>query len=379
MGTQVSQAYETSIFEMSDQVTNDVEDLRGSEGLRELQAFKQQVEQEAYAVTLRLCEGYRRVMMYGPPKYHGKYMYSKTEALLPWIQLYKEGLFVVGSAVLGNKRTYNDLYPWKYKNSELSLGSRAEGVMMRITHELFISNYMLFLIESLGYVQAAVHCLDTTNTRELNKFTKAIIAVDFAGTATTDIVTGALIGKVIRGAVGWGLFPFRWINKTLSQRIAQAKLKASYELALTTTVAGALKYFEITNKQHKELIKDGQVALEKAIAESQANPNQSEELKRRKYVFRNLVMSFNKAYQADEKTEESRVCLEELTMLEDSSQDCLSRYEVFLNQISSAQSLFTAEDFEQDLSRLENSPDQNDQSYRELLKIYLPLFDLFFE
>jgi len=158
----------------------------GGDGLARLTAFKAEVERGAFSQTMKLCEGYRRARGMGPSGYHGAYVYSTEESLGEWAKVAREGLIQPFSAMFGLKADYLAF----------------NNVSLFAFHSWFRSLYSLYLINSMGFLQASMHCLNTMDQREINLFASAIVAVDLESTLVSELglmwTGGRVLGLIIR-------------------------------------------------------------------------------------------------------------------------------------------------------------------------------------
>ena len=81
----------------------------------------------------------------------------------------------------------------------------------------FYSLYTLYLIDSLGFAQAAVHCLNTLDGNEINQFASAVLAVDVTMSTAGYAVT-IWTGEQVFGAIIQGL---RWATRPLGRGIVK--------------------------------------------------------------------------------------------------------------------------------------------------------------
>jgi hypothetical protein len=169
------------------------------EALQRLHDFRQRVEAEAYETTLRLCEGYRRVKgiidphgrQSGPSDYHGQYVYSEAEALRAWSQVLYHGAAQPITAMGGLKSHYlsgNNIGIWDLRS-------------------WFGSLYSMYLVNSFGFLGAAVHCLQTMDQQTINNFAATILIVDYQMSLATHVIALERISALILRAVRWGIRP----------------------------------------------------------------------------------------------------------------------------------------------------------------------------
>ena len=182
------------------------------EVLQKLYAYRQQVEKGAYRATLKLCEGYRRAKSLGPHPYHGKYMYTESEALGAWAQIAYEGSIQPLSALGGLKADFLD-------KAGLGLGDYRTW---------FGSMYTMYLVNSTGFLMGALHCLDMNHDEFLSgskvgQLASAIVGVDYYSSAAGYIATFWSSGKVlalISKKAGGFFFSNKRVLSNLSSRLS---------------------------------------------------------------------------------------------------------------------------------------------------------------
>lgn len=185
--------------------------------------YKNQIEKDAYVITSKLCEGYRRAHKMGPPSYHSKYVWPKSESLGAWANLLKKGLNQPFSAMGGIK---SDLL---YVNN----------IGFFSPESWIISAYSLILINSWGFLQSAVHCLETTNKAKLKKFASAIIDFDAYASVPSHaigfIAGGKVVELILRSSRFLLTFAFRSLVSRFSLTIPPSYIKGT----IYSAVAGA--------------------------------------------------------------------------------------------------------------------------------------------
>ena len=192
-----------------------------------LDSFKQEVQSNSYENTLKLCEGYRRAARLGPTSYHGQWMYSDEESFGVWANIYKEGLMVLGSSIGGVKREFIDEKHFNYEELGSSGPDKWKSMAARVGHEFFHSAYTLYFVNSMGFAAGAMHCLEVDDpryiTRGMNYFMYTILAMDLAGSFTAELVTGAMIKKLLLTTAGRIIvWPFKAMVNILKNRVFQA-------------------------------------------------------------------------------------------------------------------------------------------------------------
>ena len=209
-----AQASAQGYLENFSSLTKVVEDSLSfdDEVLQALYNYRSEIRKNAYSITMRLCPVYRLAVGKGLPDYHKKMRKSEyvnhphpqvqawvqnmndrygedvSQSLQEWVRLVYEGGVQPFSSLFGMKADYLEVT----HHSLLEFRS------------WFYSLYTLYLVDSLGFVAGAMHCLDTVDNSEINRFAQALLIVDsemsLAGHAVTFWTGGKIIGLIIRGA-----------------------------------------------------------------------------------------------------------------------------------------------------------------------------------
>jgi hypothetical protein len=185
--------------------------LTDDESVRRVLAFRQNVEKNAYQDTLKLCEGYRRARGLGPSAFHGSYMFSLDESLAAWAHVLGAGLWQPVSGMFGLKADYATLHRLKMLSLESWFGSV----------------YALYLVHSLGFLQGAMHCLDSMDQREINLFAAAIVAADYEASLATQIAASwpsARVTSFLIKSTSYIWSPIRYLMRLLNLRLTKAHL-----------------------------------------------------------------------------------------------------------------------------------------------------------
>ncbi len=143
-----------------------------------LASFKQHVEADALRTTYKLCAGYRRVRFFYSPDQ----TVSLGEAFEPWAKVYAHGILSAVDQIFGHAAEYNSLM----QESSLSLDY------------WFQSLYVLYLIQSNGFLEAAINCLNTMDQREINYFASAILFADSVGAVQSQAAMFWATGRVLK-------------------------------------------------------------------------------------------------------------------------------------------------------------------------------------
>lgn len=204
------------------------------EVLQKLYEYRVKIRESAYAVTMQLCAGYRTAVGYGMPEYHEnmrkpyytnhsdpevrlwagrineEYGKAVSSSLQAWMKLVYEGGAQPFSVIFGGlKSDY--------------LAKRNTGLFE--FESWFHSLYSLFLLDSLGFLQGAVHCLGTHDKSEIDRFAAAVMIVDSEAGLAGHLITfwtGAVILKYIWLAARWTFRPVGKMTKIYRQRFTKA-------------------------------------------------------------------------------------------------------------------------------------------------------------
>lgn len=187
-----------------------------------LRAFRADVEANARRRTLALCQGYR--MGAGLAVHAGRAPISIGEFTSEWARVMGHGLIGPISATFGDKATYLQI------SHRSSLGEFA----------LFRSLYSSFLVRSLGFLDAAMHCLNTMDQNEINRFAFAIVAADAAAGGATQgaafFVGGGIIRYLLRP------LPYLWSASRALASALVARTNRATALASGAAVLGVAGY-----------------------------------------------------------------------------------------------------------------------------------------
>ena len=222
-----------------------------AETLSRLLAYKQKVERTAYTQTLRLCMGYRAAI--GLPQSHDtKSSYTLAESVQSWGEVYAHGLYQAADGIAGLKADYIEM---------TNLG------LMDFT-AWFKSMYAIHFVTSSGFLYGAVHCLNTIEARELQKFAAAILSVDYegslAGQAALTWSFAKIAGLVVGASKTWVLQPLshvftkvaaRWPKPNLVVAAGTGAILATdnfncHRAAMQAREEGLQNYIEISSGEH---------------------------------------------------------------------------------------------------------------------------------
>lgn len=203
-------AYENETRQFISTIEDQVREF-DDEVLTNLYTYRREVEAQAYTNTLKLCEGYRRAKGWGPHPYHGKYMFTEEEAMEQWARVMFEGAKHPLSAINGIKAEY----------------IAAQNIGFFDFYNWFGSMYSLYLVNSLGFLGAAMHCLDTMNQGDINDFAATILIVDYEMSLVSETAlfwTSGKILSVIAKSTRWVWNPIGKMMSSAAARIGKPRL-----------------------------------------------------------------------------------------------------------------------------------------------------------
>lgn len=197
------------------------------EVLQKLYDYRTEIQENAYETTMKLCPAYRTAKGMGLPEYHKKlnnsyyvshespevrnwafnmneeYGEVLSSSLQSWLYVMYEGGIQPFSAIGGIKADFIEklnisFFDWKH---------------------WFYSFYTLYLTDSLGFLQAAMHCLNTMSSDEINQFAVTVLFVDAtmstAGYGLTFWAGDKIFRAIIQG-IRWSSRPIsRMVTRTL--------------------------------------------------------------------------------------------------------------------------------------------------------------------
>jgi len=298
----------------------------------ELAAFRKDVETNAKVDTLKLCEGYRRVRGMGPAKYHGKYVYSFEQSSEAWAKIFQEGLMQPLSSVGGLKSAYLRLNHYRMLEFET----------------WFRSLYSLYLIHSMGFLEGAMHCLNTMNKREINTFASAIVIADLESSLATHVGltwTGGYAISALIKITGYILWPARYLMNALNIRLSKTHVMWGAVITVPILTDNLFQYFEKMAKA-KSLVEEAM--------DSESPLSQESQRSRR-------ILAITTAL---------RIFIKE----EDANSKDFPEFHQFIKENITKSNLLKAK---QDLSNLvlsQNSSDE-DQKYKIVLEVILPILE----
>ena len=165
-----------------------------SELSMKLQAYRIEVEKNAYADTMNLCIGYLAIKRNNPRayelarKYHkNDQVFDKYSAAVSCFEVIKQGAANPFQANFGGLKHQEHIGKnkgfWDYDS-------------------WFMSMYSTMLVHSTGFLSAAMHCLGTMDQDEINDFAGTILLTDITTSAAIYGVAGAItVAGAIEAAV----------------------------------------------------------------------------------------------------------------------------------------------------------------------------------
>lgn len=190
---------QTNIFDLV-QINEDLAQSYGSEVVSKLHQFRAEVEKSAYLKTMQLCQGYRIATGRGLVKGHEDKMFSAEASIQAWGKIFKEGLLVPISGLKSEFNGVKQIPPW-YMSS------------------WFLSMYSLYLVNSMGFLSASVHCLNSTSQRDIYYFADAILTADMAGTTVSYAVSTGILAMITK-PLRFVFRPAYYAYQLLAQKMA---------------------------------------------------------------------------------------------------------------------------------------------------------------
>lgn len=191
--------------------------------LQKLYEYRLEIQENAYATTMKLCPAYRIAKGMGLPEYHrrlgeSRYVNHESPEVRDWALNMNDEY---GTALSSS------LQEWLYVMYEGAAqpfsvigGVKADWADVTNTSSFeikgwFYSFYILYLTDSLGFVQAIMHCLGTTDTDEVNQFIYTVLAVDLGMSSLSYFATLWTGDKILRLIIN-GL---RWSSRPVGRAI----------------------------------------------------------------------------------------------------------------------------------------------------------------
>ena len=191
--------------------------------LQKLYEYRLEIQENAYATTMKLCPAYRIAKGMGLPEYHQKlgesrYVDHESFAVRNWARNMNDEYGTTLSS---------SLQGWLYVMYEgatqpLSAIGGVKADWLNITHtsmleikSWFYSFYILYLTDSLGFVQGIMHCLGTTDADEINQFIYTVLAVDLGMSSLGYALTFWTGDKILRLIINGLRWSFRPLGRSL--------------------------------------------------------------------------------------------------------------------------------------------------------------------
>ena len=238
----------------------------GDEALQRIYDYRVGIQKNAYETTMKLCPAYRLAAGMGLPQYHREikdsyYVHHESPEVREWaLEMNREY----------GENLSSSLQAWLYVMYEGGVQSFSalfetgvKGDYIDVTHsgffELrrwFYSLYTLYLTDSLGFLQAAMHCLGTVSADEINQFALTVMGVDaamsMAGYAVTLWTGEQVFGLIFRG-IQWASRPLtsRFVHWLYRMNISPGVVK-KYAMAGGITALGALGIWTFNSFKESE-------------------------------------------------------------------------------------------------------------------------------
>jgi hypothetical protein len=218
----------------------------GDEALLRLVRFRGIVEKNAYETTMRLCAGYQMARGVKPSTYHKKNMYTLAETSSAWVDIFNHGLRQPFSSMVGIKGDYLDI----------------SNVPMLSTEYWLQSLYVMYLLNSTGFLQASVHCLNTLEHDEIFYFALAIAEVDVQATVLAELglfITGEAVISIIVRSAKWVFRPAARLAKIVKSRVTKTHWRVAGVIVipiLADSLMAHLRNVEVQKKAINGMVDD---------------------------------------------------------------------------------------------------------------------------
>lgn len=281
---------------------------------------KEAISRVAYETTLDLCWAYRESqgLGHGHPYLHKdakSFVYSRKDgttkkyslekSLEVWAKIFARGLYQPIDGIVGEKADYIEIRNLGFFDVE----------------SWFASMYVIHLVGSPGFLAAATHCLPHGDTKEVARFASAIIAVDLAGSLTTETLAGWGVGKL--GQIISRFVSRWWIASPLKTLFTSVKSKITKPMLI---VAGVPTSIVLADNLMCKFARQDQAEQVLSSTFAQMTANDPEGLHRRKiheriHVALKLYQSYSRSKRDCEKRTPS------------SPSDCIDDYKPFIQQL----------------------------------------------
>jgi hypothetical protein len=227
-----------AVDELEQQVISSQTSSQEREALRtRVAAYRSSIENDSYKTTLRLCLAYRQFSGLGNS--HAARDFSLADSIRAWDEIANTGLRNAFQSWwgLGENKAYADIEGFDF-----------------FTVNYWDSAHLILFLKSFGFLKGAVHCLNSTNRIEIERFASWIVLADSFGTGFghslgvgSHLAGGGLIGKGLFAAIKstqrwWHYFYPLAGALQYSKRILFTR-KVMGALGVTLGAAGAYKLF----------------------------------------------------------------------------------------------------------------------------------------
>ncbi|MDE0151127.1 MAG: hypothetical protein OXK80_01345 [Bdellovibrionales bacterium] len=226
--------------------------------LQQIYEYRLDIQENAYATTMKLCPAYRIAKGMGLPEYHrnlgeSRYINHESPEVREWARNMNDEY---GTALSSSFQEWvYVMYEGAAQPFSNMAGVKADWInvtnipMNKMDH-WFYSFYIYYLVRSLGFVQAIVHCLGTTDVDEVNQFIYTVLVVDLemslAGYVAT-FWTGDKIFRLLLHGLRWSSRPIgRALVSFLHRKHIPPGTVKKYAAVAGVSVLGALGIW-ITN------------------------------------------------------------------------------------------------------------------------------------
>ena len=223
----------------------------GDETLQTLNEYKTNIQAQSYVTTMRLCAAYRVAKGMGLPDYHKKinsapYINHPDVHVREWAQnMSREYGEVVSSSIQSWLKV---IYEGGVQPLSALFGMKSDYIYKRNLsffelHSWFYSLYTLYLVDSLGFLQASMHCLATLDADVINRFATTVMIVDseisLLGHALT-LWGGAKVIQLIFQALKWTWRPVAKMGSAFLRKvdISPSRFETGLKIAGLFTVVG---------------------------------------------------------------------------------------------------------------------------------------------
>ena len=274
----------------------------------------------------------------GAVRHHEDSGITLADSTLAWGNIVKHGLAVPFStmeipftSVIGIKSDFNhesQVKIWQFDS-------------------WFRSVHALFLVSSSGFLQGAVHCLNTLEHRDIQLFAAAIMIADQEATLASHVAlwtSAGFIFKLIGKAIAYIPFPERFLATLANLRMTKTQLVFGSLIVVPIAVDNLFDYIRSLEESRD-------------LAASMLNPD-SEFHKQSKKSVRTLLMAtavqeFHKEWKGESEQE-------------------FHEFTAWVQQNINKDILAAAH---QDFAQISQSSSPDDLKYQKILKVILPILD----